>query len=91
MNWAGREWKATGSGDTIDGRGVRRPALHTLVRHKGLLVADNALWCDEVLDPDGSGGLAVDIHRFHERVTADPRFEATILPVGDGLMVAVRR
>jgi len=62
-----------------------------LVRHKGLLVADNALWRGEVLDPEGFGGLAVDIHRFNERVAADPRFEATILPVGDGLMVAVRR
>lgn len=61
-----------------------------LVRHNGLLVADNALWRGEVLDPEGFGGLAVDIHRFNERVAADPRFEATILPVGDGLMVAVR-
>ena len=61
-----------------------------LVRHKGLLVADNALWRGEVLDPEGFGGLAVDIHRFNERVAADPRFDATILPVGDGLMVAVR-
>ena len=61
-----------------------------LVRHRGLLVADNALWRGEVLDPEGFGGLAVDIHRFNERVAADPRFEATILPVGDGLMVAVR-
>ena len=62
-----------------------------LVRHKGLLVADNALWRGEVLDPAGFGGLAVHIHRFNEAVAADPRFEATILPVGDGLMVAVRR
>lgn len=61
-----------------------------LVRHKGLLVADNAIWRGEVLDPEGFGGLAVDIHRFNERVAADERFEATILPVGDGLMVGVR-
>lgn len=39
---------------------------------------------------EGFGGLAVDIHRFNERVAADERFEATILPAGDGLMVAVR-
>ncbi|MXW17748.1 MAG: O-methyltransferase [Gemmatimonadetes bacterium] len=62
-----------------------------LVCHNGLLVADNALWRGEVLDPEWFGGLAVDIHRFNERVAADERFEATILPVGDGLMVAVRR
>lgn len=61
-----------------------------LVRPGGVLMADNALWRGEVLDPDGFGGLAVDIHRFNERVAADAGFEATILPVGDGLMVAVR-
>lgn len=61
-----------------------------LVRRGGLLLADNALWRGEVLDPGRFGGLAVDIHRFNERVAADPRFDATILPVGDGLMVAVR-
>ena len=61
-----------------------------LLRPGGLLIADNALWRGEVLDPDGFGGLAADIHRFNERVAADAGFEATILPVGDGLMVAVR-
>lgn len=61
-----------------------------LLRRGGLLMADNALWRGEVLDPEGFGGLAVDIHRFNERVAADERFEATILPVGDGLMVGVR-
>ncbi len=61
-----------------------------LVRQNGLLMADNALWRGEVLDPEGCGGLAADIHRFNERVASDKRFEATILPVGDGLMVAVR-
>lgn len=61
-----------------------------LLRPGGLLMADNALWRGEVLDPDGFGGLAVDIHRFNERVAADAGFEATILPMGDGLMVAVR-
>ncbi|MDE2764057.1 MAG: O-methyltransferase [Gemmatimonadota bacterium] len=62
-----------------------------LVRPGGLLLADNAFWRGGVLDPAESDELAAHIHRFNERVAADPRFEATILPVGDGLMVAVRR
>ena len=62
-----------------------------LVRRGGLLMADNAFWRGGVLDPAGSDELAAHIHRFNESVAADPRFEATILPVGDGLMVAVRR
>ncbi len=62
-----------------------------LLRRGGLFMADNAFWRGGVLDPAGSDELAGHIHRFNERVAADPRFDATILPVGDGLMVAVRR
>lgn len=62
-----------------------------LVRRGGLFMADNAFWRGGVLDPAGSDELAAHIHRFNQRVAADPRFEATILAVGDGLMIAVRR
>lgn len=62
-----------------------------IVRPGGLLMADNAFWRGGVLDPSGSDDLAAHIHRFNEGVAAHPCFQATILPVGDGLMVAVRR
>ncbi len=60
-----------------------------LLRRGGLLLADNALWSGRVLDP-GSDAIADALNRFNEAVSSDPRFEATILPVGDGLMVGVR-
>lgn len=31
------------------------------------------------------------MHAFNQKLAADPRFDATVLPVGDGLAVAVRR
>ncbi len=58
-----------------------------LLRKGGLLLADNALWRGSVLDP-GSDARGAHIHAFNERLAGDPRFDATILPVGDGLMVA---
>ena len=61
-----------------------------LLRPGGLLMADNAFWSGRVLDPS-SGELAAQLDRFNRRLASDTRFEATILPVGDGLMVAVRR
>lgn len=61
-----------------------------LLRPGGLLAADNAFWKGRVLDP-GEDRIAALLNRFNEIVSADPRFDATILPVGDGLMVAVRR
>ncbi len=61
-----------------------------LLRPRGLLVADNAFWAGRVLDP-ASDALADALNRFNEMLSSDRRFDATILPVGDGLMVAVRR
>lgn len=60
-----------------------------LLRPGGLLVADNAFWKGLVLDP-GDDRVAALLDRFNRIVSSDPRFDATILPVGDGLMVGVR-
>jgi caffeoyl-CoA O-methyltransferase len=56
-----------------------------------LVAADNVLWSGRVagsrpVDPDDANTRA--LRRFCERVLADDRFTATILPVGDGLLVA---
>lgn len=59
-----------------------------------LVVADNVLWSGRVsgarptADDDRS---TVSLRAFSARVHADPRFSATILPVGDGLLVAAWR
>jgi caffeoyl-CoA O-methyltransferase len=57
----------------------------------GLLVADNVLWSGRVsgAQPDRrSDGSTEALRSFNARVLRDPRFNATILPVGDGLLVA---
>ena len=60
-----------------------------LLRPGGLLIADNALWGGRVLDPatedDGTRG----VREFNRRLADDPRVLGTIVPVGDGLAVAV--
>jgi predicted O-methyltransferase YrrM len=53
-----------------------------------LVVADNVLWSGRVTDaaitdPDTSA-----LRDFDADVLGDPRFTATILPVGDGLLIA---
>jgi caffeoyl-CoA O-methyltransferase len=56
-----------------------------------LLIADNVLWSGRV---SGARPAASDdgnteaLHRFDVAMLADPRFNATILPLGDGLLVA---
>lgn len=56
-----------------------------------LVVADNVLWSGRVsgarpADPDDEGTSA--LRAFNESVLRDPRFAASIVPVGDGLLVA---
>lgn len=56
-----------------------------------LVIADNVLWGGRVSGArpprTGDGGSAA-LRAFSERVHADARFAATILPLGDGLLVA---
>ncbi|WP_436774909.1 O-methyltransferase [Yinghuangia sp. YIM S09857] len=53
----------------------------------GLLLADNVLFSGDVVSP-APDSAAEAVHRFNEHVRADPRVEAVILPVADGLTFA---
>ena len=56
-----------------------------------LVLADNVLWSGRVSGarPADPGDRAADALRaFCERVHRDPRFTATVLPIGDGLLLA---
>ncbi|MDP9483343.1 MAG: O-methyltransferase [Chloroflexota bacterium] len=58
-----------------------------------IVVADNVLWSGEVSGdkPARPGGTTEAIRAFDTGVLQDPRFRATILPVGDGLLIASYR
>jgi caffeoyl-CoA O-methyltransferase len=58
-----------------------------------LVVADNVLWSGRTSGGRSSrpGDRTAELRAFCERVLGDARFAGTILPVGDGLLVAVYR
>ncbi len=58
-----------------------------------IVAADNVLWSGEVSGdkPSRSDGTTDAIRRFDVAVLRDPRFSSTILPVGDGLLIAAYR
>ena len=58
-----------------------------------IVVADNVLWSGEVSgdQPARRGGSTEVLRAFDLAVLRDPRFNATILPVGDGLLIASYR
>jgi caffeoyl-CoA O-methyltransferase len=58
-----------------------------------LVAADNVLWSGRVSGarPASDGDHSDVLRDFSTSVLSDPRFDGTILPVGDGLLVAVYR
>ena len=58
-----------------------------------LVVADHVLWSGRVSGgrPSKAGDGTEDLRDFCARISADPAFETSILPVGDGLLVATYR
>jgi predicted O-methyltransferase YrrM len=66
-------------------------ALVSRLAPGALVVADNVLWSGRV-SADGDGDANTEaLRRFDRAMLADPRFTTSILPVGDGLLVATLR
>ena len=65
------------------------------LRPGGLIVADNVLMSGTVATGDPAGPWSDEhiaaMRAFNERLQSDPALESTVLPVGDGLALAVRR
>lgn len=68
-------------------------ALRPRLQPGGLLVADNVLWSGRTSGsrPSRDGDGTRELQVFCRRVAEDPGFESTILPIGDGLLVATLR
>ena len=59
-----------------------------MVRPGGLILADNVLWDGKVcLDPLPQDKQTLEIARFNDMVTNDPRVESVIMPIRDGLNI----
>lgn len=61
------------------------------VRPGGVLLVDNVLWSGRVLDPGQDDPDTSAIRAFNEKVAADDRVEVVLLPIADGLTLAVKR
>ena len=59
-----------------------------MIRPGGLILADNVIWDGKVcMDPLPQDKQTLEIVRFNNKVSADPRVESVILPLRDGLNV----
>jgi predicted O-methyltransferase YrrM len=62
-----------------------------IVRPGGLIMADNALAFGQVLDPRATDREVPAVRAFNEHIAKVPGLESVIVPLGDGLWVAVKR
>lgn len=62
-----------------------------LLRPGGVLVLDNMLWHDKVADPAARDEATTVLRDLGKRLRDDDRLVPALLPVGDGLLAAVKR
>ncbi len=62
-----------------------------LLRPGGLIAVDNALWYGRVADPSVQDNRTKRIRALNEKARDDERVAMSLLPVGDGLLLAVKR
>ncbi|MBB2894456.1 O-methyltransferase [Flexivirga oryzae] len=65
-------------------------AAGRLLRAGGLLLMDNMLWHDKVADPAVRDETTVLLRDLGKQLRDDPDWTTTLLPVGDGLLAAVK-
>lgn len=62
-----------------------------LLRPGGVLAMDNMLWHDKVADPAARDATTVLLRDLGKQLRDDERLVVSLLPVGDGMLAAVKR
>jgi predicted O-methyltransferase YrrM len=62
-----------------------------IVKPGGLILVDNAFAFGQILDERPTDREADAVKRFNEIMAREPRVQAVIVPIGDGLWVGVKR
>lgn len=69
-------------------------ALH-IIAHKlrpgGVLIVDNMLWYGRIFDQSDRSPATQGVRELTQRIASDPGWIVSILPVHDGLMVALKK
>ncbi|MCP5425449.1 MAG: class I SAM-dependent methyltransferase [Gammaproteobacteria bacterium] len=65
--------------------------LLQLLRPGGLIAVDNVLWGGAVADPQNNEADTVAIRAFNKHLLHDERVALSLVPIGDGLTLALKR
>jgi predicted O-methyltransferase YrrM len=62
-----------------------------LLRPGGVIMVDNVLWSGRVADPNENDADTVALRAFNKKLHADPRVALSMLSIGDGVTLALKR
>lgn len=62
-----------------------------LLRRNGVIAIDNVLWSGEVVNADSPDPDTAALRALNEKIGRDERVDATLLPIGDGLMIVRKK
>jgi len=62
-----------------------------LLRSGGLIVIDNVLWSGAVAGTKDQAPSTVALRQLNDKLVADPRVEVAMVPIGDGITLALKR
>jgi len=71
-----------------DGYVASLPVIKSRMRSGGVLIVDNLLWSGRIFDVSDRSPNTEGIREFTQRVTSDPEWVASVVPIRDGLLIA---
>jgi caffeoyl-CoA O-methyltransferase len=67
------------------------PVIAAKLRPGGVLIIDNMLWSGRIFDEQDESPATRGVREFTRLITADPGWIVSLVPIRDGLIVALRR
>ena len=62
-----------------------------LLRPGGVIAVDNVLWSGRVADPEDTDKRTIAIREFNQKLYSDKRVQISMLPIADGLTLAIKQ
>lgn len=62
-----------------------------LIRPGGLIAIDNVLWSGRVADPNDTDPRTQSIREFNQKLSQDERISLSLVPISDGITLALKR
>lgn len=62
-----------------------------LVKPGGLIAIDNVLWSGQVADPTAQDEETIALRIFNQKLSGDERVKLSLVPIGDGLTLALKQ